>query len=533
MRVSFNLSGGGATGIAGGVFTIVAGLIFFAIFYTFSAQFTERRHWRETPAAVVAVGEIVRERDAGYRAEVRYRYHGDDREFTGQDDKSGDYATLLAFTAAHPPGAALICYVNPKNPAESSLYRPAGWVLLFPFGPLIFVLIGAGQLIFAIRRRRRKNTAPPPEKLGRLGNKPTRFFVALLLVVFGALFCTPVWFLTVKPTLLQRQARSWPEASAVVLDSRVAVNRDSDGDTYRAEITYSYTWEGREHVSDRYNFSTVYTSGRQGKEEIAKAYPPGRRFRCFVNPADPAYAVVSREVDSAKWFGLIFGIAGLGIFGLGLYVGFHREKIAGTAIPGGRAAEFQPKRTFHSPAVSIIVALAFCGGIGYGLWFCLDRRIWPGAVILGAAALIALFLVATGLPNTFRRRAQLRFDGPARLGERLTIRYDAPGAPGAKELLVLLSGKFSYTRKSGSGKHDNESVLAEPIHYKILHREAYPTQAAGEFTATLPADTLPSFREGTNEVAWKIMVVTVRGRFRYGFDRFKVNILPAKGDADV
>src|SRR5215213_9577168 len=117
------------------------------------------------------------------------------------------------------------------------------------------------------------------------------------LVLFGLVFAliggVALWFTFVRPMSRLVAARSWQETPCVIAESQVLESSDSDGgSTYKPDIHFTYTFEGREYRSNRYNFIDVSSSGRGGKEEIVAYYSPGLHTVCWVNPENPSEAVL-------------------------------------------------------------------------------------------------------------------------------------------------------------------------------------------------------------------------------------------------
>ena len=87
-----------------------------------------------------------------------------------------------------------------------------------------------------------------------------------------------------------------------MLSSRV-VRTD---DTFRPDIHSTATTStiGRTR-GNRYNF-VPGSDNVSDYQAVAARYPPGHRFECYVNPADPTQAVISRELTFGYFFGLVF-----------------------------------------------------------------------------------------------------------------------------------------------------------------------------------------------------------------------------------
>lgn len=128
------------------------------------------------------------------------------------------------------------------------------------------------------------------------------------LFVFGA-----------RPLVQYRAARSWPEVPCRIEASEVRSHRGYDATTYSVAISYTYAFGGQSYRSERYQFMSVRSGGRTEKEDIVAAYPPGGVQWCYVNPARPSEAVLSRDLPREVWFVVPGAIALIAASLLGLY----------------------------------------------------------------------------------------------------------------------------------------------------------------------------------------------------------------------
>jgi len=112
----------------------------------------------------------------------------------------------------------------------------------------------------------------------------------------------------------------WQKTECVITESRGASREELEfrGEPYRFVVKYRYTFGGREHQGD------VYTRGYRGSSDYSKVqrltgrYRPRAKAVCYVNPNQPAEAVLERK---APWlaFGLLFPLIFITIGGGGIY----------------------------------------------------------------------------------------------------------------------------------------------------------------------------------------------------------------------
>lgn len=173
--------------------------------------------------------------------------------------------------------------------------------------------------------------------------KPSKTIPGVLLAVFGLLFLAPGLFLSglyFRGFQQWWDARDWEETPCRIESAELHTSRGSKSTTYRVTATYHYEYRGRSYRSERVGFSmgsdnvgdfhqrayrdlAPYARPRPAANEVESAGPPLRPFRCYVNPASPAEAVLYREL---RWemqafmaiFALTFPAVGAGVMVAGL-----------------------------------------------------------------------------------------------------------------------------------------------------------------------------------------------------------------------
>ena len=119
----------------------------------------------------------------------------------------------------------------------------------------------------------------------------------------------------VRPALKVLAAKSWQPTPCTIVSSQVRSHAGDDSTTYSVEVLYTYTYNGWEHKSNRYQFLDGSTGGYAEKERIVRRPPPLTRTVCYVNPKDPAEAVLNGDFNHEYLFGfapLLFVAVGLG-----------------------------------------------------------------------------------------------------------------------------------------------------------------------------------------------------------------------------
>lgn len=137
--------------------------------------------------------------------------------------------------------------------------------------------------------------------------------LGLLLAAIGGLF---VWVMAAS-ALRAKETRSWPQVPCVILVSEVQ-ERLHDAQSpveYRHHVVFGYEWEGDRFVGEQASLrGNPWSSKRDVVIERASRLNAGDETLCFVNPSDPAFAIL--EPDSMAplysiWFPGLFVLGGV------------------------------------------------------------------------------------------------------------------------------------------------------------------------------------------------------------------------------
>lgn len=110
---------------------------------------------------------------------------------------------------------------------------------------------------------------------------------------------------------LESSAASWPTTSARIVTSRV----EEDSDTWRADIVFEYSVDGKTHRSTELWFGSAPAGYRESMQELVAKYPKGTTIAVYYNPQDPSQAVADprRNATLTKWtIGFAFAAVLLG-----------------------------------------------------------------------------------------------------------------------------------------------------------------------------------------------------------------------------
>lgn len=139
------------------------------------------------------------------------------------------------------------------------------------------------------------------------------FVLGLLLAAIGGVF---VWVMAAS-ALRAKETRNWPQVPCVILVSEIEerLHDPQSPIEYRHHVVFGYEWEGERLTSDQVSLrGSAWSSKRDVVFGRITSYTPGDDTLCYVNPADPTFAIL--EPDSLAplysiWFPGVFVLGGL------------------------------------------------------------------------------------------------------------------------------------------------------------------------------------------------------------------------------
>ena len=366
----------------------------------------------------------------------------------------------------------------------------------------------------------------------RTGNGKGRGCLVLFFLPFLAAGCAVAWFVGLGPYLKSQAAADWIPTPCEIVHSEVTSSTSDGSTSYGIDIHFRYEHQGRRYISDSYDFTDVSTSGRDAKAQVVAAHPVGSEATCWVNPEDPAEAVIDREPGGAMWwglFGLPFILVGLGgiwfsLRGPRLRTRAFSRKARRTATrasdpdgaPTGSSGELDagssPVGRFVGMLVTAVVWNGIVGTIGY---FAILKEGFDGgfdwfpAIFLGLFALIGAGLLLVGVPYQFLALfnphptvriddGPLRVGGTARLEWELSGRYDR-----LQRFTIAVVGREVARYRRGTNTYtDRKTFLRHELFQGIDPADAL----SGSCELTLPPDAVPSFDGGNNQIEWQLEV---------------------------
>jgi hypothetical protein len=543
---------GGGTSRSGGkagrtiflAIILVVGLLLLAALGKAAYDGFQPLFWKTVPATILS--SEVTPRGSSYRASVRYEYQWEGRSYTSTVlcrpvENHNRHTDAQAEVDSFPVGAKITCRVNPARPSDAVLRMGNPWLLILGIIPLAFVTISAIGLRATWRGI---SPASAPRSRSVRGGKPS----VLWLVLFGGIFIllggALTWGFSIPMWKQAFGSAKWTPTPCVVVSSKVGSHSDSDGTTYSVDILYRYTFGGREYRCDRYNAVGGSSSGYSGKAKVVGRYPTGAQVTCYVNPANPAEALLKPGADAGVLFGLIpvvFLAAGL------LIVIFGTRKPSTSRPSGAPALDAQSAqgpvtlKSSSSPGLRVlgaVVVTIFWNGIvsifvsqavesfreGSPEWFMTLFLVPFVGVGLFLVGMTIHYVLALANP---RIRLWLDPASPSP-GGTVKVAWELTGAVSrVRKLWIYLEGREEASYRRGSSTSTEKSVFAR---LPIVELEAsWMDMVRGEGTLLVPVGVPASFTAANNKIVWTIRARGEIARFPDVAEEFEITMKPQEG----
>ncbi len=543
------------------------GVVFCVLFLWLGWHNLQERSWPATPCTIMS-SRVVRNSHAqnySYTVEISYEYQVAGRKYTGQSShRYGGYSEAAMASSRYPARTVRTCYVNPANPSKALLKPGPWWIGLIALVPLILVVWGARGLYITWRpgdATRRGEAAEGGVAQGPISAGGSKSPVLGMTVLFGAFLAMGGLFLylsVIRPLVAIHAARSWPAVTCTVVSSAVRTHpgssgRHSSGPTYSMDVLFTYRFHGRMYQSDRFDFSTGSSSDYGRWVRLVRQYPAGAHRTCYVNPANPLEAVLSRQFNEPIWVVLLvslFPLVGLaGLTGTGIYTVRRWRRRAGAVVDGyggagagGRA----PSAALSAPAagaadspafsdgpvalkrdnprwlvpVFLLVFAAGWNGMVYGFLVPQVVSLWRGGpgwgwLAAGGLTLFAVPFILVGLATAggagymvltlFNPRCWVTVSRrSAPLGGQVQVQWRMAGNLGRlRRVQVYLTGTESAEFQRGTSTVTDTRVFARIPLAELTDPAQF---GSGEVTAQIPGDTMHSFEAPHNQIKWEVVV---------------------------
>ena len=146
------------------------------------------------------------------------------------------------------------------------------------------------------------------------GGRVFKVLLGLSLILMGA----GGTFVLLRSWQRAEETRAWKPAEAVIISSQVLTDRATPHSppNYTAEVHYRYRYNGESHTGRRVRRVEGPSSHKEKAEAVVAEHPAGKSVTCYVNPAQPDFAILEHETRAALysiWFPLLFIAGGAGM----------------------------------------------------------------------------------------------------------------------------------------------------------------------------------------------------------------------------
>jgi hypothetical protein len=280
-------------------------------------------------------------------------------------------------------------------------------------------------------------------------------------------------------------------------------------------------------------------------------YPPGRKTVCYVNPKDPAEAVLVRGFTPSMWFGL-FPLIFVAVGGGGMYAMIRKMREKGqpagepsskrtpsalraqTAGVPGHPVELKSRwPRLGKLAASLLVAAFWNGIVSVFVWQAIQswqrgRPEWFLTIFMIPFVLVGLGLLAWvghSFLGLFNPSVKLTVNSPTiPLGGTLEAAWRIQGQTHVIDRLrVYLEGREEATYKRGTRTHTDRQVFATFDLASITSRH---DMRAGTARLVIPTSTMHTFEAPHNKIIWTLYVHGDIARWPDIKDEFPITIQP-------
>jgi hypothetical protein len=121
------------------------------------------------------------------------------------------------------------------------------------------------------------------------------------------------------------QANEWPTVSGTILSSAVRVDRVRGGSAYTPTVSYWYEFAGHPYEGSRIT-AMDSADAEQTVSIIVKAFPPGRIVDVYVDPINPAYALLKPGFFAYLFFWTALALMATVVGGISVVLFFRGKK---------------------------------------------------------------------------------------------------------------------------------------------------------------------------------------------------------------
>ncbi len=366
------------------------------------------------------------------------------------------------------------------------------------------------------------------------------------VAIFVAVFLEPVANL-IKST-------RWERVKCSIVTSRVEQVPARKG--YVADVKYAYRFAGVQFHSNRVWFIRPTWNTLGDAQEVARKYPKGLETLCYVNPDNPAYAVLERGAKPELLIALapvalmVTGLAGL-FSSVGPLVfpasrrrwwvlvrreGFGRPSKKRRVLAPGGPYTFRPRHRNKATRFFVVFALLWNGVIIFLVREVIDN--WRDGIpgFYGwALTLFALPMVLIGVGAIIPPMwALMRWLNPRPIltlssttvapGGEISVRWRFWGSTRrVRRLRLFVEGREEATYTRGTETYTDYEVFSVT---RLIDASEPARVRSGQLKLAIAPGAVPSFRSEHNAIVWSLRIHADCGRWPDIDEEFAIAVLP-------
>ncbi len=144
--------------------------------------------------------------------------------------------------------------------------------------------------------------------MAKVSSRGTQLFCSVFIVIGLVVLGVGVGML-----VKSLRSKHWPVTDGVILSAEMKSHSGEHGDTYSAEVTYSYQVGGVGYVGNKISIGQM-SSSTSYAQGILNRYPVGKKVSVHYSPADSSKAVLETGIHGGTWLclggGLAFALVG-------------------------------------------------------------------------------------------------------------------------------------------------------------------------------------------------------------------------------
>lgn len=318
---------------------------------------------------------------------------------------------------------------------------------------------------------------------------------------------------TLAPLGSWMEAGQWEAVPCAIQHSEVDRISDGEGARYEFDVRYTYLLNGHTYTGTRFGLLRGTSLVRKPVERLASMYPRGAERVCYVDPAEPALAVLSRDF---QWQ-FLQGLAGMVYVAAGglfwwLASQVYKTRPAAEACRGEVRLAYTRSRGFRPPYLygPFLVLAPLAGFLVYAAivvepaddphrtFLLLALGSGTAAVIVSGLTLYHQLVALNPRPVVYLQ------PGTPCPGDELAFRWCFEGRSERLQAITMTLDCIQLDRESGSNTPywGGKVLMSLPI----LASEEPAEFLSGSATIGLPEASVPTHWSKEDRFFWQVRV---------------------------